>query len=33
MKSASKFGKVDKGLEMMDEVNWVISLLAIVIGE
>ncbi len=32
IKSASEFGKVDKGLEMMDEVNWVISLLAIVIG-
>jgi putative ABC transport system permease protein len=32
IKSASEFGKVDKGLEMMDTVSWAVSFLAILIG-
>jgi len=32
IKSVSELGKVDKGLEIMDAVNWAVSLLAILIG-
>jgi putative ABC transport system permease protein len=32
IKSVSELGKVDKGLEVMDAVNWAVSFLAILIG-
>lgn len=32
IKSASELSKVDKGLEVMDAVNWAVSFLAILIG-